>query len=314
MPASTSEQWTPERLKQLITDGVEESLQLEYKRAASLGKQNDKTTEVTKDVSAMANSVGGTIFYGIAEHHDPILEHLPEKLDPIVRKNYTREWLEQIIQTIQPRIEGIKIHAVVDELDQGACYYVVEIPQSHIAHQARDHRYYRRHNFMSVPMEDFEIRDVMNRRKYPRLLPKVRLTVEADGNGHLRIGASVNMKNCGMVSAREAVVHVGVFLEKAFELFSFGLWTQRPGANRGRYTCNITIHPEEEIPFLQNIAMNGYYEGREQIPEFVRYTFKIFATDAPPLQAEAVFDRREITQATLNHASIERDAQFIALP
>lgn len=37
------------------------------------------------------------------------------------------------------------------------------------AHQARDLRYYRRYNFESVPMADYEIRDVMNRWKHPTL-------------------------------------------------------------------------------------------------------------------------------------------------
>jgi hypothetical protein len=45
--------------------------------------------------------------------------------------------------------------------------YVVEIPQSNTAHQANDKRYYRRFNFECVPMEDFEIRDIMNRATIP---------------------------------------------------------------------------------------------------------------------------------------------------
>jgi hypothetical protein len=32
-----------------------------------------------------------------------------------------------------------------------------------LAHQARDYRYYKRHNFNALPMEDYEVRDVMNR-------------------------------------------------------------------------------------------------------------------------------------------------------
>ena len=38
--------------------------------------------------------------------------------------------------------------------------YVVDIPQSNIAHQAFDKRYYKRFNFISTPMEDYEIRDI----------------------------------------------------------------------------------------------------------------------------------------------------------
>ena len=50
----------------LISAGVEESAALDYKRADSLNKRDDKKkTEITKDVSSFANSAGGTIIYGI---------------------------------------------------------------------------------------------------------------------------------------------------------------------------------------------------------------------------------------------------------
>jgi hypothetical protein len=49
-----------QELQRHIDDGIEEQLQLEYKAAGSLGKLNDKTTEITKDVSAMETpSTGG---------------------------------------------------------------------------------------------------------------------------------------------------------------------------------------------------------------------------------------------------------------
>ena len=52
-------EWNKQRLDQMIADGVEESLSLDYKRADSLAKTDGKKTEVTKDVSAFANSTGG---------------------------------------------------------------------------------------------------------------------------------------------------------------------------------------------------------------------------------------------------------------
>jgi hypothetical protein len=95
---------------------------------------------------------------------------LPEKLDPINRAQFSREWLEQIINTIQPRIDGVRIHTIEDKTRKGYGFYVIEIPQSTTAHQARDFRYYKRFNFSVLPMEDYEIRDIMNRRKNPRII------------------------------------------------------------------------------------------------------------------------------------------------
>jgi len=162
--------WTEKRIRQLIKDKVEESLQLEYKGARALGRQNDKTVEITKDVSAMANSIGGTLIYGVSEYTESEKCHLPEKLDSIDRKQFPREWLEQVISTIQPRIDGITIHCLDDKSRKGYAFYVIEIPKSATAHQARDFRYYKRFNFSVVPMEDYEVRDIMNRRKNPRIV------------------------------------------------------------------------------------------------------------------------------------------------
>jgi hypothetical protein len=43
--------------------------------------------------------------------------------------------------------------------------YVVQIAQasSRAPHQANDYRYYKRFNFESTPMEDYEVRDLMRR-------------------------------------------------------------------------------------------------------------------------------------------------------
>ena len=103
-----SQNWDEQRLEQFITDGVEESLTLDYKSAGAL--KRDKKAEITKDVSAMANSAGGTIIYGIRE--SAANNHLPGNLDPILRSDFTKETLEHVIQNIQPKIDGIVIHPV----------------------------------------------------------------------------------------------------------------------------------------------------------------------------------------------------------
>ena len=56
--------WTEAKLQRHITDVIPESLNLDYKASGSLAKTNDKRAEITKDVSAMANSDGGVIIYG----------------------------------------------------------------------------------------------------------------------------------------------------------------------------------------------------------------------------------------------------------
>ena len=151
-------------INSLIENRVEENLNLEYKAAGSLEKQNNKTTEISKDVSSLANSDGGIIIYGIKEDENE--KHLPKEIDPISRKLYSKEWLEQIIQDkIRPRISDLKIYPI--ELDSENVVYIIDVKKSNTAHQAFDKRYYKRFNFQSTPMYDYEIRDILNRTKNP---------------------------------------------------------------------------------------------------------------------------------------------------
>jgi predicted HTH transcriptional regulator len=161
--------WTEDRVNGLVSGQVQESLSLEYKRAESLGPTEARRKEITKDVSAMANSAGGVIIYGIAEYESGERKRYPERVDPVSLRNVSREWVEQIINTIQPRILGVEIHAVPVGGAPDSVVVVVDIPRSTTAHQATDHKYYKRFNFLSQPMEDYEVRDVMNRAASPNV-------------------------------------------------------------------------------------------------------------------------------------------------
>jgi hypothetical protein len=159
-----SKTWDEAELQRHITDEIEESTNLDYKAAGALGR--DKKDEITKDVSAMANADGGILIYGLKEH--PEKRPVVERLDPIDRTKYSKEWLDQMVNMIRPRIDKVIIHPVSLSSGPNDVAYVVEIPKGHTAHQSTSLKYYRRHNFESVPMEDYEIRDIMNRRTKPQ--------------------------------------------------------------------------------------------------------------------------------------------------
>ena len=153
------------KLEKLHTDAVPESSDLEYKASLAIQNNESAKAEISKDLSAMANANGGQIIYGMTEAKD----HLPSGLDGGINpKPYDGLWLEQVIQqNIQPKIEGLKILLVPK--GDGNHYFVVEVPRSTTVHQAKDGRYYRRRNFRNDIMEDYEIREVMNRNTAPEL-------------------------------------------------------------------------------------------------------------------------------------------------
>jgi len=160
-----------EDLELFVQQQVQESLHLDYKRSEALSKAAQK--EIPKDVSAFANSDGGMIIYGIEESG-----HLPVRIDGgTLNSTVNREWIEQtILNNISPRIEGIQIQQIL--LDTSNSAYCISIPKSDRApHQERvTKRYYKRYNFSSVPMEDYEISDVRARSRSVK--PLARFEVE----------------------------------------------------------------------------------------------------------------------------------------
>ncbi|MFT3894072.1 MAG: ATP-binding protein [Anaerolineales bacterium] len=154
--------WNQDALEKLIKDQIQEGPNLEYKAADALGRSESKMKEITKDVSAMANSSGGILIYGIKEFAEEERKHLPEKLDPVDQTLFSREWLEQVINNIRPKIPELNIYPINLASAINHVVYVIEVVQSSTAHQATDYRYYKRFNFLATPMEDYEVRDVMN--------------------------------------------------------------------------------------------------------------------------------------------------------
>lgn len=158
---------TEEDIKQLISLKVEESIHLDFKQSDSLGKNDKKKLELAKDVSAFANSAGGFIVYGLIEKN-----HVADSLSFIDGDKITKEWIEQVIQTrIQRKIEGLKITPVRINNDLQKSIYIIKIPESSLApHMTSDKRFYKRYNFESVQMEEYEIRNLYNRKEKTNLV------------------------------------------------------------------------------------------------------------------------------------------------
>jgi hypothetical protein len=185
-------EWEEDDILALISDGAQESLTLEYKRCASLDRRNPgRRIELSKDVSAFANSAGGVIVYGVVED-----QHLPTAIDSgYDPQEITREWLEQIINsTIQRRINGIRIKQIeLKSTNPGRVIYVVAIPQSKRApHMAEDHIFYKRFNYQSIPMDEYEVRDVAQRVDSPDLKLQYFLV---NGNTTLEFGTDEEWSN-----------------------------------------------------------------------------------------------------------------------
>lgn len=160
------EEITQYDLEQLISLKVEESIYLDFKQAGSLDFSKEKKLEIGKDVSAFANSAGGLIIYGIKEDN-----HVADSFSFVNGNNFTKEWIEQVIQSgIQRKIEGLIIIPIRVDNDLEKSIYVVKIPESNLAPHMTNKKFYKRYNFESVQMEEYEIRNLYNRKEKTELI------------------------------------------------------------------------------------------------------------------------------------------------
>src|SRR5215204_651299 len=289
--------WTETRLQNFITSEIEESLTLEYKAAEALDRNETKKKEITKDVSAMANSAGGILIYGISEYADPERRHLPEKITPVDRRKYPREWVEQIIQAIRPRIDGIVIHSVNLSSGENNVAFVIEIPQSNTAHQASDHRYYKRFNFQAVPMEDYEIRDVMFREQTPNITLSFLIQITSESQNLV-----IQARNNGSAFAQ----YVAVFLDAPVQILQ-SIENKMNIKDGGRFYRHRLTNLNQEyadeqfksnFPLLRSMSMswkiplNIEFENLRK--ENFRVKWKIYADNALPKEGGILLKKIKI--------------------
>ncbi|TDG02180.1 ATP-binding protein [Paraburkholderia guartelaensis] len=158
---------------------IDESVSLEFKAGKALDDLNDAgRNKLVKEVTALANSAGGTIIYGVAEQRvGP--RNVAVHFEPVKNSSLTKDQLTLIITSAtEPVFKDFEIHVL--EHPDGGRVFVINVEQGATAHQNRhDKKYYHRAGTISEAMYDFSIRDVMNRRSHPRV--SVRVDVEALG-------------------------------------------------------------------------------------------------------------------------------------
>jgi len=160
---------TKKDIEDFISRKIEENLNLDYKNIHAF---ND-FDELSKDVSAFANSEGGILILGISEEIIGRGKNLKIVPKDIIWGDefFSKEQLEDnLIGKIRPRIIGLHIYPIREGNGSLRVIFLIDIPQSdNPPHMASDNRYYRRMNFRRVLMEHYEISDLFGRRRKPFL-------------------------------------------------------------------------------------------------------------------------------------------------
>lgn len=300
MSIKDASNWEEKDLVGLIQLHAEESLTLEFKRAEALGETDKSKTEISKDVSSFANSAGGLIIYGLEE--DSKSPHKATAISPVKPQSFSKEWLDQIINSrIHPRIQGLLIHPInLTGQNSGQCAYAVIIPKSPTAHQAHDKRYYKRFNSQSAPMEDYEIRQTMNRAEKPTYEVAIRSKPQTvNGNNAFKfVGHIINtselvgheVSSLLLIPEDLAKVQGGPF--KALQ--SKGIAYIRVPADK-----HLTLHPQEraDIGFPGNFVVVPNLLPSLCFPVILRI-YDIFGI-ALEVECEVIFHNGTITVVSI---------------
>jgi hypothetical protein len=300
----TPSEWVEADLNALVNNKIGEDVNLEYKACASLQQNENSKDELSRDVSALANSAGGTIVYGMIEDQNT---HLPTGLDSGYDPSViSKEWLENVIHSrIKPKVEGLHINPVqLTGSNAGKVAYVVSIPQGTTAHQASDKKYYKRYNFKREAMEDYEIRDVMNRLKYPLLLPRFAARFVERSGAVYEYALLTWLRNDGAMCAREIKLALTIpakMRKRATGFKERSLEIESPLFGRAWFKNSINIHgralfPDDEVLISELTAYDfvylvdtSKYDLNEQREPFLLW--KIFADDMPPQSGEVFLSR-----------------------
>lgn len=158
--AKPPEQWDEGDLQKLCDDTFPETQRLDYKRELKLDSPDEKG-ELLKDLSSLANSLGGVIIYGIEEKKDSIQGTVAGNLQPMNDQSIIDKANRVVRSNISPKVEFYlyKVNSV-----KSGFYIIAYVPQStnrpHAFSNKRRLYYYKRVNQDNFPMDESEIREM----------------------------------------------------------------------------------------------------------------------------------------------------------
>lgn len=141
---------TLEDINQFIDARIEEGLTLEYKRQVS------SNTDIAKDISAFANTDGGTIVYGVLDR-----DKIPTSIVWVTTTGVEEKIQNVVATAIHPIVEDIKILRLPNPQNNSEAIYVIKVPKSLEAPHMANNRYYKRHGSISIAMDHEEVKTAL---------------------------------------------------------------------------------------------------------------------------------------------------------
>lgn len=146
--------------QQYVQNQTRENVQLLFKKGNELQQTDKCYQQLSVTISALLNSGGGTIVYGIEAK-----KHKAAQFSWVNNEAFSRDWLNEAVKgCVEPQLADATIE--YDEVEDVPSQLVVRIsvPSSTaVPHRAIDKQYYRRNALNNLPMEEYEIRALYQR-------------------------------------------------------------------------------------------------------------------------------------------------------
>jgi predicted HTH transcriptional regulator len=253
--------------------------------------ENKVVEELSKQLSAFANSDGGVLVCGVTNP----LDHKPRQVDDggitiAMKRPNTREWLEDIIPgLVEFPLKRFNVYTLTKtagapQLPDDRCIILVDIPASDDApHQARDQRYYTRVGGKSRPIGHRLVSDIFHRRSHPKLSFKVKIVETID----TKLKVFVNVRNHGKVVPQNYATII--FIPRIIKALLRGdklLGQQIGGANYYRLTVvgEKPVFPESDEYSEVTLDYNIGTPPAEPVSDKMFCT--IYADEMPAIKRE----------------------------
>jgi hypothetical protein len=301
------------QIASFVAEQPEENHTLEFKRKTvsdALELHKDDRRNLGAAVSGFANATGGVLVLGVSTEKHQGLDRAKE-LAPIANASSVAARARSYLnECVAPVVEGIKVRAAAD--DNGSGLILVGVPRGqarpHMSTAPDHHTYYRRVIDSFVPMEAYEVEEMMRLKTEPQL----RFIYEVRPAGS--IGANRNfillfgLENFSSVTAK-------------FPYISFSRHPNGPTVDEYGSTMDLwprvsdvasnailfaagadqVLHPGQRL-FVSRLAYNEEFGpmlrnwGVSRLPanETLELTFQFGSEDAPMETAKIVLTREEL--------------------
>lgn len=276
--------------------------------------ENKVLDELSKQLSAFANSGGGTLVYGVKD----AAPGQPRTIDrggvsSALRGRSTKEWLEDVIpHLVEHPLSRFNVYPIIktgttSDIAEGKEIILIEVADSDQApHQARDKKYYARVGGKSRPIGHRMVLDILGRAVHPRLQISFRIRErQIDGNPY-KWELQVICKNVGKVYAN----YINGFVVAPKSLIDKEEEEQRRGPgertellfdniHKDTVDTNISIRARVRhsyvtryAPLLPGMTVVKFYDlAIKRITELegfadIRLAWKIYADNMTPAEGE----------------------------